>query len=211
MVRIVVVDAQTLVGEGLRSLLSVGSQAEVVGIFQNGRALLTWLEQNDADVALMDVSLPGMDGIDTTRELTQRFPKVRVLAYSELSDIEYVNSMLIEGALGYLMKGADRDELLKAIRATHAGERYMSAEALKSVKQGYKYTSKRIDGAYVRLTEREREVIRLVAMERTNKEIAEALGVKEETVKTHRKQLMTKLNVRSSAGLVKYAVDRRWV
>jgi DNA-binding NarL/FixJ family response regulator len=119
--------------------------------------------------------------------------------------------MLIEGACGYLVKGGPREELLLAINTVMSGKRFLSEAAQRSVDAGYAYTEKRMDGEYIGLTAREREIIRLVAMERTNGEIAAALFISEDTVKTHRKHLMTKLNVRSVAGLVKYAIDRRWV
>jgi two-component system, NarL family, nitrate/nitrite response regulator NarL len=110
-----------------------------------------------------------------------------------------------------VVKGTGKEELIEAIHTVMRGERFISPAAQESVKAGYKYTEKRMDGEYLGLTEREREIIRLIALERTNGEIAAALFISEDTVKTHRKNLMAKLNVRSVAGLVKYAVDRCWV
>jgi two-component system, NarL family, nitrate/nitrite response regulator NarL len=211
MVRIIVADALALVAEGVRSWLAPEPGLCVVDDVRSGDKLLERLEQGDVDLVLIDVSLPGMDGIDTTRALRKRFPTVMVLAHSALIDIEYVNSMLIEGARGYVVKGVSRDELVEAIRMVSAGGRYISEAAQRSVEKGYAFTEKRMDGEYIGLTEREREIIRLVALERTNGEISSLLGISEDTVKTHRKHLMTKLNVRSVAGLVKYAIDRRWV
>jgi RNA polymerase sigma factor (sigma-70 family) len=152
-----------------------------------------------------------MDGIDAMRRLRKEHAPVRVLAHSSLTEIEYANSMLIEGASGYLLKGATKEQLIGAIRAVMAGERYVSAPVQRNIDLGYTWTNKRIDGEYVGLTEREREVIVLVALEKTNEEIAMALQVSQETVKTHRKRLMAKLDVRSTAGLVKYAMDRKWI
>lgn len=209
--RIVVADAQELLADGLRMRLADHPDLRIVDHVTTGLGLLEWLEQDTADVVLMDVSLPLMDGIDTTRAIRTRFPQVKVLAHSALTEIEYVNSMLIEGAAGYLLKGASKEELVLAIRTVMGGGRYLSEEAQRSVERGYTHTDKRMDGQYVGLTEREREVIRFIAQEKTNAEIAAALHVSEETVKSHRKHLMTKLNVRSTAGLVKYAVDRCWV
>jgi DNA-binding NarL/FixJ family response regulator len=211
MVRIIVADAQELLAAGLKAWLSEEADLEVVGYAGSGIRLLELLPTTEADLVLMDVSLPGKDGIDTTRAMRTRFPRVKVLAHSALHEIEYVNSMLIEGASGYLVKGATREEILEAIRITMSGGQYMSEAARHSVEKGYAFTDKRMDGEYIGLTEREREIIRLVALERTNSEIAAALFISEDTVKTHRKHLMTKLNVRSVAGLVKYAIDRRWV
>lgn len=211
MVRIIVADALALVAEGVRSWLAPEPGLCVVEDVRSGDKLLERLEKGDVDLVLIDVSLPGMDGIDTTRAVRKRYPEVLVLAHSALLDIEYVNSMLIEGARGYVVKGCPREELVEAIHIVVSGGRYMSDAARHSVEKGYRFTEKRMDGEYIGLTERERAIIRLVALERTNAEIAAALFISEETVKTHRKHLMTKLNVRSVAGLVKYAIDRRWV
>jgi len=155
--------------------------------------------------------MPEMDGIDTMRELKENYPNVKVLAYSALRDIEYINSMSIEGARGYVLKSADEKELLEAIRTVMDGHEYLGQEVKDIVGKGYVHTYKDIKGEYIGLTDREREIIKLIAMEKTNVEIADELFVSIDTIKTHRKNLMNKLNVRSSAGLVKYAIDRGWV
>ncbi|MBL7964762.1 MAG: response regulator transcription factor [Flavobacteriales bacterium] len=210
-VRLFIADALELVAEGLRSWLRDQPDLVIVGHATTGQALLDALPNNPVDVVLLEVSLPVLDGIDTMKRLRASFPEVKVLAHSTLKEIEYVNSMRIEGAAGYLVKGGSRDELIVALRTVLEGGEYLSEAARRSVEQGYAFTEKRMDGEYIGLTVREREIIRLVALERTNGEIAEALFISEDTVKTHRKNLMTKLNVRSTAGLVKYALDRRWV
>lgn len=210
-IRILVVDAQELVAQGLRVWLTDVPDMEVAAYANSGRELFERLKTVEVDLVLMDISLKGMDGIDAMRRMRKEHHGVKVLAHSNLTEIEYANSMLIEGASGYLLKGVDKDEFVRAIRSVMVGERYVSAPVQRNIDLGYTWTSKRVDGEYVGLTEREREVIVLVAMEKTNEEIAMALEVSVETVKTHRKRLMAKLDVRSSAGLVKYAVDRKWV
>ncbi|MBP9160563.1 MAG: response regulator transcription factor [Flavobacteriales bacterium] len=210
-VRILVVDAQKLVAEGLEQYMAVVPKIDIVGHAFNGEDLLSRLTDLQVDLLMMDVSLPKMDGIDTMRMLHKKSPGLKVLAYSALSEIEYVNSMLIEGASGYLIKGGTAEEVVLAVETVMDGGCYISPLARASIDRGYKHTGKRIEGEYVGLTTREREIIRLIALEQTNTEIAAALFIGEETVKTHRKNLMQKLNVRSAAGLVKYAVDRCWV
>ena len=210
-VRIIVVDAQALVADGLRYRLADEPAFIVVAHAHGGKELFEQAEVAAADLVLMDISLPGMDGIDTTRRLHRSHPDLKVLAHSALTDIEYVNSMLIEGAAGYLWKNAPKEELVTAIRTVMDGKRYLSEAVRQSIEKGYAYTEKRMGGEYIGLTPREREIIRLVALEKTNDEIAATLFVSPETIKTHRKNLMTKLNVRSTAGLVKYAVDRCWI
>ncbi|MFN3874990.1 MAG: response regulator, partial [Flavobacteriales bacterium] len=207
--RIVIADPLELIAEGVRSWLRDAPDLRVAGDVRTGNELIDLLRRDRPDMVLMEVSLPEMDGIDTMRAVRKAHPALPVLAFSALTDIEYVNSMLIEGARGYLVKGGPREELVEAIRATLAGECFLSPLARASIAKGYKYTGKRPDGEYIGLTQREREIIRLIALERTNAEIGAALFISEETVKSHRKRLMTKLNVRSTAGLVKYALDRR--
>ncbi len=210
-VRIIVADAQELVADGLRYRLAGEPGLKVVAHVGTGKALFEYLKEQVADLVMLDVSLPGMDGIDTARMLRKKHPEVKVLAHSMLVEIEYVNSMLIEGARGYLLKNTPKAELLEAIATVMEGDRYLSDAVRKSMEKGYKFTEKRPDGEYIGLTEREREIIRMIAQEKTNDEIGAALHLSTETVKTHRKNLMTKLNVRSVAGLVKYAVDRCWI
>jgi len=210
-IRILVADPLELVAAGVACWVADEPDMHVVGHVRTGCDLLKWMEEGTADLVLLEVSLPEGDGIDTMRALHKAHPGQKVLAHSMLSEIEYVNSMLIEGACGYVVKGTSRAELVNAVHAAMRGERFLSEAARNSVAKGYRYTEKRPDGEYIGLTEREREIIRLVALERTNGEIAAALFISEDTVKTHRKHLMTKLNVRSAAGLVKYAIDRRWI
>lgn len=210
-VRIVVADPLALIAEGVKGWLLDTPDLQVVAHAPTGNALLELLAQEHADLVLLEVTLPGKDGIDTMRAIRKAHPEQKVLAHSMLTDVEYVNSMLIEGSRGYLVKGTPAEDLVEAVRIVMSGGRYLSEAARRSVEAGYRYTTKHPGGEYIGLTEREREIIRLVALERTNGEIAAALFISEETVKTHRKHLMAKLNVRSAAGLVKYAIDRRWI
>lgn len=209
-INILVADQLELVAAGLQNMFE-GTRFNVCGYANSGNQVLTWLETEKADVLMLDVSLPKLDGIDTARAVHKQFPEQIMLAHSLLNEIEYVNSMLIEGCSGYLLKGADFEEIETAIDSVLAGKQYLSPVAAESVAAGYSYTDKRMDGEYIGLTERERAVIRRIAQEKTNNEIAEELFLSVETVRTYRKSLMTKLNVKTAAGLVKYAIDRRWV
>ena len=210
-IRILVTDPVELIADGLRARLADIPDMKVVAYAATGKELLGHLAEADIDLVLIEVSMPAMDGIDATREVRKRYPNVKLLAHSVLTDIEYVNSMRIEGASGYLAKSAPVQEIIHAIRVIMGGEEYLSPTVSASLDAGYKFTGKRMDGDYVGLTHREREIICMIAEEKTNEEISALLFLSLETVKTHRKNLMTKLNVRSAAGLVKYAVDRRWI
>lgn len=210
-IRVVIADGDPLAAEGVAERVRSLDGLNVVGIVRNGKELLEGLVGFDPGLVVMEVAMPGMDGIDTMRAIRRMRPDLPVLAYSTLCNIEYINSMRTEGAAGYLLKHGPADELGRAISTILSGREYLSEEAAREVEQGYRFTSKQLGGEYIGLTEREREVIRLIALERTNKEIADELCVSIDTVKTHRKHLMAKLNVRSIAGLVRYAVERRWV
>jgi DNA-binding NarL/FixJ family response regulator len=210
-VRLIIADAQQLVADGLKEHFAREPRISIVGHASTGTALLKLLENVEADIVVMDISMREMDGIDATRKLRTLHPAVKVIAHSALTDIEYVNSMLIEGARGYLIKGCTDQEILDAVELVMDGGRYICAGARESVAKGYAHTDKRMDGEYLGLTQREREIIRLIALEYTNEGIATKLFLSVDTIKTHRKNLMAKLNVRSTAGLVRYAVDRCWV
>jgi len=209
--KVVVADNQKLIADGLDALFSKSGGIEVVAFAKGGVALLGLLKDVDVDLVIMDVTMPQMDGIDTMKEIKRKFPTQKVLAYSALNEIEYINSMRIEGAKGYVLKDDDEKELMKAIRMIMDGHEYLSPQVQRIVKEGYEHTFKDLKGEYVGLTGREREIIRSIALERTNLEIAQELFVSVDTIKTHRKNLMQKLNVRSAAGLVKYAIDRGWI
>ena len=208
---ILVADQLELVCTGLRDLFGPDPSLEIIGYADSGLAVLEFLEQNQVDIVLLDVSLPGKDGIDTTREVHVKYPKQILIAHSLLLEIEYVNSMLIEGASGYILKGAELEEFQLAFKTILAGGEYISEAAQEERDKGYAYTDKRFDGEYMGLKMREREIIKCIAREMTNKEIADHLCLSVETIRSYRKSLMSKLNVKSAAGLVKYAIDRRWV
>lgn len=209
--RLILADPLAIVAEGLRTWLKDHPRYTVADHVRSGPELLDALAKSTYDLVLLEVSLPKMDGIDTMRAIRKSHPEQLVLAFSEMLEIEYVNSMLIEGCAGYLAKSCGPEELRFALSQVLAGDRYLSDAANNAVEKGYAHTSKHPGGAYIGLTTREREIIRMVAMERTNEEIATSLFISVDTVKSHRRQLMTKLNVRNSAGLVRYAVGRRWV
>lgn len=210
-VRLIIADPLPVVAAGLSIWLKDHVRYQVAAHVRTGRELLERLRNDRFDVVIMEVSLPELDGIDTMRAIHRDHPEQIVLAFSDLLEIEYINSMLVEGATGYLHKGCGTEELRYALSEVLSGRRYLSDHAQKVVDRGYAHTSKHPGGEYIGLTAREREIIRMVASEHTNEEIAQALFISVDTVKTHRRQLMTKLNVRNSAGLVRYAVGRRWV
>ncbi len=210
-VRIAIADPLAIVASGLATWLQDHPRYHVAAHVRSGIELLERLRSDRFDLVIMEVSLPELDGIDTMRVVRKEFPDQVVLAFSDLLEIEYINSMLVEGAMGYLSKSCGPEELRYALLEVLSGRKYLSENASEVVERGYAHTTKHPDGEYIGLTSREREIIRMIAREHTNEEIAGSLFISVDTVKSHRKQLMTKLNVRNGAGLVRYAVGRRWV
>lgn len=207
--KIIIADDHKIFLDGLHALLSTQSAVEVVATAENGQLLLSALEKHPADVVLMDYNMPILDGLECTRQVRERFPKVKILVLSMHSTPGHIQKILKAGAHGYLLKNTGKDELLKAIASVQGGANYYSAEVTNTIMQGLQ---KKADNAASyqigALTEREKEVLILIAEEKTTVEIAEELHISKHTVETHRKNLISKLQVRNVTGLVKYAVQQ---
>ncbi|HZQ28968.1 MAG TPA: response regulator transcription factor [Acidimicrobiales bacterium] len=189
MIRIAVVDDHVVVREGLLGLLRNCDDMEVVGAAASGTAGVTVVENEDPDVVLMDLSMPGVDGVDATRAITTHHPHSKVVVLTSFSERERILEALDAGAVGYLLKDADPDELIRGIRAAAAGDAPFSPRAAKALLP--RSGSSPLDD----LTEREREVLTLVATGLANKVIAIKLGISERTVKAHLTSIFTRLNV----------------
>lgn len=197
MIRLFFVDNHPLILEGLRALLKGAPDIIVAGQARNGTACLSFLSANTIDVILTDVCLPDIDGLDLCAAIKVEYPQVRVLALSSCKDLKYITEMIAHGASGYVMKDADRTELLEAIRTVHNGGTYFSPGVSQLLGEEKKH----------HLTRREKEVLSLIAEGNTNPEIAEKLFISADTVNSHRKNLLAKLEVKNTAMLIKYAVD----
>ncbi len=205
-IRVLVADDHNLVRAGIRALLAPVPEIEVVGEAANGREALDLIQAQPPDVVLMDIAMPGLNGLDTAARVAQGFPGVRIIILSMHANEEYVLQALRAGATGYLLKDADTAELELAIKAVARGETYLSPAVSKHVIDDY---LQRLDGQVNpldRLTPRQREVLQLIAQGYTTKEIALTLGVGVKTVETHRSQLMDELDIHDVAGLVRYAI-----
>jgi DNA-binding NarL/FixJ family response regulator len=201
--KIVLVDDHKIVREGLRAILEREKDMTFVGEAADGREALAVVRQFHPDVVIMDVTMPGLNGIDTTMQMTAEFPGVRVIGLSMNSDRHYVLGMLSAGALGYILKNAASDELITAIRSVAAGKTYLSPEIAGLVVQALERGK---PTATPSLSLREREVLQLVAEGYSSKEIAAKLGLAVSTVESHRRQLTSKLKLDNVADLTKYAV-----
>jgi DNA-binding NarL/FixJ family response regulator len=180
---------------------------QVVAEARDGHEAIAEASRARPDVVVIDISMPRLNGIDATRRLTTEMPGIKVIALSMNSDRRYVIAMLEAGAKGYLMKSAASEELLLALAAVSAGETYLSpAVAGGVVERALRAGSPETEAPKNPLSAREREVLQLIAEGKSSKEIAKALGIAVPTVETHRRQIMTKLNLRTIAELTKYAI-----
>ncbi len=205
-IKLVVVDDHLLVLNGLEVMLQGVPHIRVMALCRNGEELLTSLAQSVPDVILMDIQLPGADGIKLTRLVQSMYPDCKLLGLSNMDEKPYITAMLRSGASGYLLKNVDQEVLVAAIEAVHAGEQYIQKELQARLLQET-VTGKKIKGDRPALTRREKEILQLIAGEHSNQEIAERLFLSIRTVENHRFNLMQKLGVKNVAGLVKEAIS----
>lgn len=206
-VRIVIVDDHQIVRDGLRSVMEKEEDFQVVAEADNGRDGVRACRDLGPDVVIMDITMPDLNGIEAARKIGAECPDTRVIALSMHSDKRYVTRMLEAGAAGYLLKESAIDEVVRAVRAVAAGQSYLSPPVADIVIADFRVKPGRetaADGSV--LTDREREVLQLLAEGRTSKEIAGALDVSPKTVEAHRRQIMDKLGIHNVAGLTKYAI-----
>ena len=201
-VRIILAEDHRITREGLVNLLQERPDMEVVGEAENGREAVKLASELSPDLVIMDVTLPDLNGIDATRIITSGSNNTKVIALSMYSDKQFVQGMIQAGASGYLLKDCAFEELVSAIQAVIQGDTYLSPGIAGIVVQDYLNRS----SADTVLTNREREVLQLIAEGKSTKEIAACLGVSVKTIETHRRQIMEKLGIFSIAELTKYAI-----
>jgi two-component system, NarL family, response regulator NreC len=206
-IRVFLVDDHKIFRQGLRGLLAEEQDLTIVGEAEDGRDAITQIAKLRPDVAIMDVGMPALNGIEATRQIKRDFPKTQVIALSMHVDEKFVAEMLRAGAVGYLCKQCDADELVTAIRTAVAGQTYLSPSISGTLVAKYvRNVTAEPASAFSRLTDREREILQLLVEEKTIKEIASDLHLSIKTVHAHREHLMQKLNVQTLSGLTKYAV-----
>jgi DNA-binding NarL/FixJ family response regulator len=207
-IRVVLADDHRLLREGLRALLEESADdVKVVGQADDGRSALALVKQVSPDVVVMDIGMPGLNGVEATRQVLAEAPRVKVIALSTYSDRRYVLAMLEAGASGYVVKSSVSGELLRAIRAVSRHQKYLSPEVADAVVASYVGRVFPNEGScFSVLGRREREVVQLLAEGSTSKEIAHLLHISVRTVEAHRRNIMQKLDIHSVAELTKYAV-----
>jgi len=206
-VRILIVDDHKIIVDGLRSLLEKNNTLQVIGQASDGLSAVRLAAALSPDLVIMDISLPGLNGIDATRQILEANPRVKVIALSMHKDGRYIAEALKSGATGYLLKESAFDELTAAIRTVIKGQCYLSASIADLVIKDYiRHLEKTGSGVFAVLTPREREVLQSLSEGLSTKEIAARLGVSIKTVETYRLQIMEKLDIHSVAELTKYAI-----
>ncbi len=204
--RILLVDDHEIVLDGMRSVLNADSDLEVVGQAKDGREATAAAAALDPDVLVMDISMPGMNGIDAIRSILSE-KHVAILCLSMHSERSFVEAAVAAGASGYLLKDSAMEELTRAIKSVARGEVYLSPAIAGSVVRIHRENGC-AQPTRTAITAREREVLKLLAEGKATKEIAAILGVSPKTVGTHRERLMAKLRINSVAGLTKYAIRK---
>lgn len=205
-IRVLLADDHTIVRKGLRSLLDAEPDIAVVGEAADGHEAVAQAQALAPDVVLMDITMPGLNGLQATRQIRQSQPGVKIVVLTVHANSEYVHQILNAGAAGYLVKQAAVAELMAAIHTVVAGGTFLSAALSPAAVEAYRRQAEAMDAPPARLTEREREVLQLITAGCTNREIAGRLSVTVKTVEAHRAHLMEKLGARSTAELTKVAL-----
>ena len=208
--RVLLADDHGIVRRGMRALLESEPRIEVAGEAADGREALKLCASLEPDIAIIDIAMPQLNGIDVTAQALKQSPKLKVIILSMYADESYVLRALMAGAKGYLLKEATEEDLIPAVRAVAAGKSYFSPAISRVLLEDYvRHLQRRgMQDSYDLLTDREREVLQLLAEGRSNKEVATVLDLGLSTVETHRANLMQKLDLHNTAEIVLYAVRK---
>jgi two-component system response regulator NreC len=209
-IRVLLADDHLILREGIRLLLGKVPDIEVVGEASEGGEAVAKAEQLVPDVVLMDITMPGLNGLEATRQIKQKTPQVKVLILTMHDTSQYLSQMLQAGASGYVVKTTTTHDLISAIKAVHQGDVYLYPSIAKMLVEDYlqKVKTGEEKTSYEGLTRREREILMYIAEDKKNKEIADLLGISVRTVQAHRTNLMDKLGAHDRTELVKYAISK---
>lgn len=207
-IRVLLADDHAILREGVRMMLNAQPDIRVIGEAADGEEALALARSLAPDLVLMDIGMPGTNGLEATRTLKAERPCINILVLTMHESEDYFFRILAAGASGYVLKGASSDELLSAIRAVHQGGVYLYPTMAKRLLNDYLKTRRECADEEEPLTSREHQVLKLIAAGKTNREIAEELVLSLNTVQTHRLHLMAKLNLHNRAQLIKYAARR---
>ncbi len=205
-IKILVVDDHAIMRDGIRALLGLHDDIEIVGEASEGKEAIEKTQELAPDVIIMDIAMPGMEGMEATRRIIKKHPKVKVLVLTQHDNREYIISTIKAGAAGYVPKRALGSDLVSAIRSVYRGGSFLYPSAATALIQDYLHKVE--DDPYDRLTAREREILKLIAEGSTSREIADMLFISLKTVLGHRTKIMKKLDLHNRAELFKYAVRK---
>jgi DNA-binding NarL/FixJ family response regulator len=203
MKKIFIVDDHPVVAEGLRKLIIDSGAADVIGIAETGKACLDFLRWEKPDIIFLDINLPDASGIDLCKEIKSKYQTIKILALTSYNEKSIIKKMIENGADGYLLKNSDAYDITEGIKEVTLGNKYFAAEVDSILKKE--------EPTEILLTKREKEVLILIADGMTNNEIAEKLFISSLTVDSHRKNLITKLNARNTASLIKIAIENNFI
>lgn len=209
-IKVIIVDDHQILIDSLKTLLETVSEIEVIGEANNGKEAIDLLNKIKADVVLMDIDMPILNGLETTKIISKLFTNTKVLALTSLSEKAVVNEMIALGASGYILKNITKEILVNAIIAVSKGEKYFSSEISLSLMTSseMKILKKNNNTNIAKLlTKREIEVLKLIAAGLSNKEISKKIFISEKTVKAHRENIMSKLDIHNVVGLVRFAIE----
>lgn len=210
MTRVLIADDHQMFVDGLKSLLEDEKELFVVGEAKNGFEVLEICDRDPVDIVIMDINMPLMDGIQTSKELSKKHPSIKILALSMYNDRDYISDILKAGALGYVLKNTGKENLLNAISTLQSGSNYLSEEVSKTLLSSF-IKNVPYEHTIEKLSDREKEVLDCIASGLTTQEIGEKLFISKNTVETHRKNLLYKLKARNTAELVNNAYKQRLI
>jgi DNA-binding NarL/FixJ family response regulator len=210
-IKVFIVDDHNVFRDGIKLLLSSGNTAEVVGEAADGQEFLNQVEQLKPDVVLMDIAMPVLDGIETTRKAHEKYPDLKILALTMYGEEKYYYQMIQHGVKGFVLKSTGINELLKGITEVANGQYYFSSELISKVVTGLSNQSIKNETDESELTKREIEVLKLITIGHTNDEISEKLNISTNTVRTHRANLISKTCCANTASLVMFAIKNKYV
>lgn len=204
MINIIIADDHEIVVEGLRSLLKDEHGISIIGEAYNGEDVIPLLKSNLINVAVLDISMPKMDGVDLTKFIKNNYPNIRILILTMHNEIGFIRRVIEAGAHGYILKNKGKEELVRAIQTLHNGNEYLGEEVTKTLFSSIRNTT--VYGE-IQLTKREKEVLKLITDSYTTPKISDKLNIAPSTVETHRRNLIEKTGVKNSKGLVKFAIE----
>ncbi|MCF8368916.1 MAG: response regulator transcription factor [Bacteroidales bacterium] len=212
-IKILLADDHQIIIDGLKSLLSTAKNIRVIGEASNGKEVCDFLKLIKADLILMDIDMPVMNGIEATKKIKQSYPDVRIIILSMHNEPGLIKTMISAGADGYLIKNCDQNELLDAVHKVASGQNYFSTDVTMSLLEKGHVSVNSISGDnhLAELTSREIEILTLIAEGYSNKEIGDKLFISHRTVDTHRTNLMKKLEVNNIAGLIRFAIKQGFI